>query len=803
MQRSQIENLSGSETGTAISDSVHRPPRNQDQAQNQVDAQSSQPSARPNQARRKSTLLPNYTSDNALSRTATSNSIHTRNALRRMATHETGEYVDATEDGHFDEDRDQQQAKSKSNRLGTHDEDDHSGHNPSRRGSASSGPATLDNDGSEARREPSDEEKEIEGKRSGASKKKEVELQDQTNLLPAKQVILVFVGLTAALFCSLLDQTIVTTALPTLGKVFNRADISSWVGTSYLLTSTTAQPIYGRVSDIFGRKVTLLACLFIFLIGSLACALSQTMIQLIVFRAIQGLGGGGILTLSLIIIADVVSLKERGKYQGITGVVVALANSAGPILGGTITEKISWRWCFYINIPLTAASMVVVVFFLPLRRVKGSIWGKLKKLDYYGSLLTLAWASLILIALSWGGSQYAWDSAGVLAPLIIGFAILGVFLFVEAKVVSLPLVPMRIFRDPSVAGCFATTLFSGMAFYAALYYLPQYFQVVRGDSAIRSGVLTLPLMLVQTATSLTAGIIQSKTGDYWWNLVLGFSIWTIGLGLLSSVGSTTGVAKLVVYQVICGIGAGQTFQTSLVAIQAGVDRKDMATATGIRNFVRMLGGTISLAAGSAIINNRVKGLLRGVISEDLLDTVLSDPTDASRLGLSPDQVSAVTEAYAKGINGVFYFCTPVIGISVLITVFFVKRTKLRKSADEAVKKAEAKAWVESKKEKRRHKHDTDVPQDKDDDEVPPVLQESKNSDVRPSACDSTGRSEEQSNPIAEQSKLKRSRFNSEDTAVESIIASPTGHGASESIKKEVGDALRTEAEDLEGGVARQ
>lgn len=224
--------------------------------------------------------------------------------------------------------------------------------------------------------------------------------------------------------------------------------------------------------------------------------------------------------------------------------------------------------------------MVIIIFLLPLRRVRGSMWGKIKKLDFYGSILTLAWASLVLIALSWGGSQYAWSSAGVLAPLLIGIALLGLFIFVEWKLVSLPLMPLHIFKNGSVAACYVTTLANGMAFYGTLYYLPQYFQVVKEVSAIRSGVLTLPLMLVQTCTAFVAGILQSKTGDYWYNLVFGFGIWTIGLGLLSSISPTTSEAKLAVYQVITGIGAGQTFQTSLVAIQSGVQRKDMATATG-------------------------------------------------------------------------------------------------------------------------------------------------------------------------------------------------------------------------------
>ncbi|WVR05959.1 hypothetical protein IAU60_002986 [Kwoniella sp. DSM 27419] len=696
----------------------------------------------------------------ALRRTTTGGSLHARNALRRMATHETGEGVDH-------EDQDLVRDGEEEGGLDTHHEDhERSSESSDERKRRES---RADDEG--------DEEAQLEGDQAGEKPrnrfgKKEVELQDQTNLLPVRQVITVFAGLTCALFCSLLDQTIVTTALPTLGKVFNRADISSWVGTAYLLTSTTAQPIYGRVSDIFGRKFTLLACLFIFLMGSLACALAQTMIQLIIFRAIQGFGGGGILTLSMIIVSDVVTLKERGKYQGIIGVVVALANSMGPILGGVFTEKASWRWCFYVNLPLTVISMFTVALLLPLRRPKGSMVEKLKKLDFYGSLLTLAWATLILIALSWGGSQYAWDSAAVIAPLIIGFAVLGVFLFVEWKVVSLPLVPMRLFKNRSVSACYMTTLFNGMAFYATMYYLPQYFQVVKRVSAIRSGVLTLPLMLVQTTTAFLSGIIQSRTGDYWWNLVVGFSIWTIGLGCLSSITATTEEWKLAVFQVITAVGAGQTFQTSLVAIQGGVERKDMATATGLRNFVRMLGGTISLAVGNAIINNRVRSHLQGTFDSQQLERILADPLQSSGMGLTASQMNDVINAYSQGIRGVFYFTTPVIGISVFITLAFVKREKIKRGADEAAKKAEAKAWVESKRAKRRghaDEHDAEA-------------------DSRPASIEGGS---EQDHEQEEKARDRPERVDSEATVTEK----PSG---GDKIKEEVKDSAKFEAEAFAG-----
>jgi hypothetical protein len=366
------------------------------------------------------------------------------------------------------------------------------------------------------------------------------------------------------------------------------------------------------------------------------------------------------------------------------------------------------------------ASIVVIIFLLPLRRVRGGMVEKLKKLDWYGGVLTIAWAVLILLAFSWAGTQYSWGSAGVLAPLLIGLALLGVWLFVEAKLMPLPLVPLYVFKDGTVAAAMVTTWFSGAAFYATLYYLPTYFQIVKGASAIHSGVLILPLVLVQTTCAFTSGWLVSKTGDYWWNLVIGFAFWTIGLGLMGSTNENSSDGVLAGFQVIIGVGAGQTFQTSLMAIQAAVSRKDMATVTGMRNFMRMLGGTVALAVCSAIINNIVRAKL-GVdgIASSVIDQVLSDPTTVSALGLSSAQQSAVIAAYggsspvvlssmsaqlisasAKGISACFYFMCPCAGISLFLTVFFIKKISLKRD-DDAVKKAEAKAWVESKKAKRR------------------------------------------------------------------------------------------------------
>ena len=350
----------------------------------------------------------------------------------------------------------------------------------------------------------------------------------------------------------------------------------------------------------------------------------------------------------LSLVSDVVTLKERGKYQGILGGFVALANSLGPIIGGLFTQKASWRWCFYINLPITAISLIVIIFLLPLRRVKGGIIPKLKLIDWYGSVLTISWAVLVLLGLSWAGNEYPWVSAAVLVPLIVGLFLLGLFLLVEWKFVSLPLVPLRIFKDKTVAAAMVATLFSGMIFYATLYYLPTFFQIVHGASPIRSGVLLLPLVCVQTFASFTSGLLVSKTGDYWWNLVIGFGLWSIGIGLLSTFDENTPLGRIIGFQIIYGAGAGQTFQTSLVAIQASVQRKEMATATGIRNFLRMLGGTLSLTICSTIINNLVRTRLRrDGLTPDQVDAVLSDPTADGSLGLSEMQRRNVIKAYGE------------------------------------------------------------------------------------------------------------------------------------------------------------
>ncbi|GFN19516.1 MDR family MFS transporter [Aspergillus tubingensis] len=450
------------------------------------------------------------------------------------------------------------------------------------------GPVASIHDKSSADEKYAGDDDHIQGRRAvtdGPGK----ELQTQTNLLPMKQLLVVFSGLSIAMLCSMLNQTIVATALPTLGAVFHQADIVSWVGTAYLLTCTACQPLYGRLTDIFGRKFILLGSLFLFLVGSVISGVSRGMIMLIIARAVAGVGGGGIVTVVSIVVSDVVSLQDRGKYQGIIGIVVAAGTALGPLIGGLFTEKVSWRWCFYISVPLSGVAMVVVAFALPLRKVEGHALEKIKQIDGWGCLISFSASIAILLPISWAGTQYPWTSAAVLAPLLLGVALVGVFLFVEFKVARLPL--------PS--SMFASQTNNPLQ-------LPQFYQVARGDSSLRSGILILPLILSQIVTSFSSGFLVSKYSCYRINLIVGYALWTIASGLFTMVTPSTSAAVLVIFQLLTGLGSGQTLQTTLVAIQAAVKREEMAVITGARNYLRMMGSTLAVAASSAIVNNIVR-----------------------------------------------------------------------------------------------------------------------------------------------------------------------------------------------------
>ncbi|EIW53983.1 MFS general substrate transporter [Trametes versicolor FP-101664 SS1] len=546
-----------------------------------------------------------------------------------------------------------------------------------------------------------------------------VSLTDQTNLLPRRKVIAVFFGLSLCILVSCLDATIVATALPTISAAFNAGSVVSWVPSAYFLTSTAFQPLYGRFSDIFGRKAALCMAMGIFMLGSLAAGFSRSITQLIVLRGLAGAGGGGIVSMAQIVISDVVSLRDRGKYQGIIGVVVAFGFAVGPLLGGVLAEKAGWRWCFWVTLPVSACAVAVVILVVPLKPVEGNIGKKLAVVDYVGTALTLVSCTLVILPLIWGGVTFPWSSPIVLAPLFAGAVTVAFFCLWEWKGARLPIVPMYIFKQVTVTGVYITMLINGFVFYSSLFYLPQYFQVGLGYSAIRSGIFLLPVLVSQTLASFISGQIITWTGRYRATIYVGFGIWTIACGCLSTVTPDTAKGLLVFFMLLAGTGAGGTLQTTTVAAQASVSRRDMSVVTAVRNFIRLLGGTLSLAIGATIINNSLRHSMTSLgLPSYTISTILDDPTilgartsasDASfaSLGVSPAVAERILGAYVRGFRTVFILNASLNAVATLAAILLIRHTELtrgdeddlrKKAIDEALQASEKNSIMEAKAE---------------------------------------------------------------------------------------------------------
>ncbi|KAI0359234.1 MFS general substrate transporter [Trametes cingulata] len=534
-----------------------------------------------------------------------------------------------------------------------------------------------------------------------------VSLTDQTNLLPMRKVMAVFFGLSLCILVSCLDSTIVATALPTISAAFNAGSVISWVPSAYFLTSTAFQPLYGRFSDIFGRKAALCMAMGTFMIGSLAAGFSRTIVQLIVLRGLAGAGGGGIVSMAQIVISDVVSLRDRGKYQGIIGVVVAFGFAVGPLLGGILAEKAGWRWCFWVTLPVSAAAVAVVLLVLPLKPVEGNIVKKLAVVDYLGTALTLVSCTLVILPLIWGGVTFPWTSPVVLAPLCAGAVALALFCLWEWKGARLPIVPMYIFKQVTVTGVYITMLINGFVFYSSLFYLPQYFQVGLGYSAIRSGIFLLPVLVSQTLASFISGQIITWTGRYRATIYVGFGIWTVACGCLSTVTPSTSKGVLVFFMLLAGTGAGGTLQTTTVAAQASVSRRDMSVVTAVRNFIRLLGGTLSLAIGATIINNSLRHFMSSLgLPSSTISAIVDDPTmlgartsatDSSlaALGVSSEVAQRILGAYIKGFRAVFILNTSLNAVATIAAILLIRHTELSRGDEESLKKQAAEASEKS------------------------------------------------------------------------------------------------------------
>ncbi|KAK4144422.1 major facilitator superfamily-domain-containing protein [Dichotomopilus funicola] len=501
------------------------------------------------------------------------------------------------------------------------------------------------------------------------------------------QTTMIILALASALFLAALDVTIVTVAIPTIAQQFNSSTGFTWIGSAYMIATAAGAPVWGKVSDIWGRKPIMLIAVGVFWVGSLLSAVSVNMGMLIVARAIQGIGGGGIVILVNICISDLFSMRKRGVFFGVMGMVWAVASAVGPVLGGVFTTKVTWRWCFYINLPISGVGMAILAFVLKLHNPRTPMREGLKAVDWLGSITVVGGTLMVLLGLEFGGVSYPWSSPTVICLIVFGFVVAALFVIIEWKLAQFPVVPMHLFSMRSSAASLAVGAMHGFVFISGSYYLPLYFQAVLGASPLMSGVYILPWVMSLSLMSAATGLYVKKTGKYLPPIIFGMAVMTLGFGLFTNLEDTPNWAKIVLYQIVGGLGVGPNFQSPLIALQSTVGPRDMASATGTFAFVRQLFTAISIVVGGVVFQNGMQKQyprLRDELGPNVAD-LLSGANAASSVGLVnqlPDQQrETAREAYASSLRTMYIMYVAFAGLGLLLS-FLVGSRHLSKDHTE-------------------------------------------------------------------------------------------------------------------------
>lgn len=508
----------------------------------------------------------------------------------------------------------------------------------------------------------------------------EAALHDQTQLLPKKELLTVFGIMSLALLVCFIDQNGIGVLLPDIARDLDASSSISWAGTSALIANTVFQVLYGRLSDLFGRKNILISALVLLSLSDLACGLSVNSTMLYIFRGLAGVANGGITSLTMMIVSDVVTLKERGKYQGILGAMVGLGNALGPLIASAFAIHTTWRGLFYLLAPLIMITVIGTWIYLPTNMPKLNLRETLAKIDLLGLFFGTAAVILLLIPISSGGhAGTPWDSAEVVAMFVVGGACLVAFLVVEWKFAELPMLPLDIFQKASVSAMLAQSFLLGATYYSYLYFLPLYFQNVRGQSALIAACLQLPLVGAQSTLSTLSGLYMSRFNRYGEVIWLGFGLWTLGSGLLILSNETINFGLVALFLIIIGFGTGMVFQPTLVALQAHSPKSQRAVITSNRNFLRSSGGAVGLAVSSAILANVLKASLPSRLAY-VANSTFAAP-DLSTFSAADSVV--IKDAYNDASRAVFIWCVPLIGICFALCVLIKDRGLVRKEEREA------------------------------------------------------------------------------------------------------------------------
>ena len=491
--------------------------------------------------------------------------------------------------------------------------------------------------------------------------------RDQTS------VRLVFAGLMLVLFLAALDQTIVATALPTIVGDLGGLNHISWVVTAYLLAQTVVTPLYGKLGDQYGRKVVLQFALTVFLLGSALCGLSQNLDELIAFRALQGLGGGGLLVSAQAAIGDVVPPRERGRYTGLFGAVFGVASVIGPLLGGFLTSELSWRWIFYVNLPLGVLAMFVLAATLPsvTDRVHHTI-------DYLGTALMGAGLSAIVLGASLGGTSFAWGSPVIVGLGIGGVVLIAAFLVVERHALE-PVLPLRLLRNRVFAVTGAVGFVVGFSLFGAVTYLPLFLQVVKGASPTGSGLQLVPLVGGLLITSIASGQVISRTGHYKPFPIAGMAVLTVGLYLLSTLDATSSVGTIFAFMFVVGLGLGMVMQVLVLAVQNAVDYSDLGVATSGATLFRSIGGSLGTAALGAIFSNRLRSELKRVLPAGATAHANTNEVNPKQIAHLPAPLHAgYLHAFTTSLSSVFLTASG-FAVAGFALSWFIRELKLRET----------------------------------------------------------------------------------------------------------------------------